>query len=235
MLISGIKNSYQNLNAYKKNQTRAKKNILNSPPAQTKATSIPAFNGFFFKKREPEKYQVNLIHNATKTKQPAIIEKTEDKYEVLFKLYVKEKEAGWLKMSKAECFVEDGYLISEPDNILPKITGFRTGTSGTFTGIDDSLLRCAIEESVKCGKLGALWVNAEVVKLFEVNMFTKKQNDTRKGIQYYCSRGFVHPYEPINKKLMKALEEDRLDDIKGEYRLLLPSETAQKILNEKPI
>lgn len=230
MLISGIKNSYQNLNAYKKNQTGMQKNVLIRNTKQTEMSKFPTFNGFFFKNREPVKKEVNLIHNKTQTIQPAIIERSENSEAIKFKLFVKDKEAGWLSMNNGECFVEDGYLISEPDNIIPRITGFRSGTSGTFSGIDDALLKCAIEESIKCGKMGALWVNAEIVKLFEVNMFTTKKNDTRKGIQYYCSRGFIHPYEPINKKLMKALDENRLDDIKGEYRLLLPSETAQKML-----
>ncbi len=171
---------------------------------------------------------VYLIDRKTGDNVKASLRKeTIGKYYSSFKIYTERKEAGYLEMENDALFSDDeGYVLTEGDNyvltkevdsILPKVLHLRSLRGDEYAGIGTALVNAAVQESLKKGKNGYLWLAAEKGYDYSSSLYRSGENP----IPFYYKLGFK-AVNPVTDEFIKhCLEQSKYNELPDSAILLL--------------
>ena len=106
---------------------------------------------------------------------------------LIYKIYAGRKELGYMDLDCSAIFPEDNnYVVTEPDNEIPEITHLRSLAGDKYYGIGTALVNAAMEESIKRGKNGALWLRSEKGYAHALSDYRANENP----LPFYYKLGF---------------------------------------------
>ncbi len=143
---------------------------------------------------------------------------------LFYKLMVNRKEAGYMNMNCDSVFPEDDYVLTEPDNNIPKILEIRSLMGETYSGIGTELIKEAVTVSRKRGKGGALWLHSSVGYGRDESRYRKNENP----IPFYYKMGFRSPDKVLHKQIKELIKSGNIKMLPSLAVMLLTSEAAEK-------
>ena len=144
---------------------------------------------------------------------------------VSYKVFVKNEEAGYMDMDLASVFPEDNnYVITEPDNVIPEIQHLRSLSGEKYAGIGTALVNAAVQESVKRGKGGCLWLTTERGYAWSLSRYRANENP----IPFYYKLGFKAVDAQTDKLINQCMEKTKYNMLPDSVLLLLTPEAIKK-------
>ena len=189
-----------------------------APLYALQANFMPAFGRFRKVKN------VVLMNRDTLMPQRAEIVRDRAGDFLFYKLMINRKEAGYMNMDCDSVFPEDDYVLTEPDNHIPKILEIRSLMGETYSGIGTELIKEAVEESRRRGKGGALWLHS-------VKGYGRTESEYRKNenpIPFYYKMGFIAPDKKVDKRIRENIKNNKFKALPNSAIMLLTSEAAKK-------
>lgn len=141
-----------------------------------------------------------------------------------YKIMVGRKEAGYMDMDTASFFPRSAFPQYNYLNEIPEVKHLRSLMGDRFYGIGTELINTAIEESIKKGKGGRLWLSAE--QGYASNYSTYRQDEN--PIPFYYKLGFRAIDDKYDKVIKDALEKQEYEKLPEEATLVL---SAQGLYN----
>jgi len=136
---------------------------------------------------------------------------------VSYKIFTGKEEAGYMDMEKEALFPEGDYVLTEPDNVIPKVSHLRSLLGDKYSGIGTSLINAAVKESLNSGKNGSLWLNAEKGYARGFSQYRSDENP----IPFYYKLGFRAVEPGVDKFIKKCLENSDYRNLPDSALLLL--------------
>ena len=144
---------------------------------------------------------------------------------VSYKIFVNRKEAGYMDMNCRSLFPEGDYVLTQPDNVIPKITHLRSILGERYSGIGTALVNAAVKESRKRGNDGCLFLTSEKGYARDLSDYRKNENP----IPFYYKLGFEAVDPKLDKFIKQCIAESKYDMLPDSALLLLtPEAIAQK-------
>ena len=144
---------------------------------------------------------------------------------VSYKIFVDGKEAGYMDMDCYSLFPEGDYVLTLPNNVIPKITHLRSLLGKKYEGIGTALVNAAVKESRKRGNEGCLFLTAEKGYARTFSDYRSDENP----IPFYYKLGFEAVNPQIDKLIKQCLSEAKYDLLPDSALLLLtPEAIAEK-------
>ncbi len=144
---------------------------------------------------------------------------------VSYKVFVKNEEAGYMDMNLSSVFPEDNnYVVTEPDNVIPEIQHLRSLSGEKYSGIGTALVNAAVQESVKRGKGGCLWLTTESGYAWSLSRYRANENP----IPFYYKLGFKAVDAKTDKFINQCLEKTKYNMLPDSVLLLLTPEAIKK-------
>lgn len=212
---------FQNINSCKQNvgktHTVAQNNSLNIneiPSSIIKANFVPNF-GTYRKVKN-----IQLINKDTeKTVNASLVKDTIGDYSS-YKIMIGKKEAGYMDMDcvseiPTSIFPQYKYL-----NEIPEVKHLRSVMGDKYYGIGTELINTAIEESIKKGKGGRLWLSA--VQGYGSGYSKHRENEN--PIPFYYKLGFRAIDDKKDKAITRALEDKDYGSLPEEATLILSAQ-----------
>ena len=224
MKINGISPSYQ-FNSQNRNKINANRrskyhtnNTFKSLPAEVLKANYAQNFGWY-----REVGDVELKDRETGKDVRGIIKKDSFLGSVVsYKVFVKNKEAGYIDVYFSSLFPDDEYLIPEPDDVIPHVKRLRSILGDKYEGIGSSLIALAVNESKKKGNKGALWLIAK--KGFD--SASSKYRSNENPIPFYYKLGFRSFNPEVDKYITECIAEKKYDKLPETAVLLLTSKAA---------
>ena len=202
-----------------KQQTQEKNEISVSeiPAYALKSNYCPSF-GRFRKTGE-----IVLIDKSTEKPVMASLYKEKTGDYISYKIYTGREEAGFMDMNCEALFPEGDYVLTEPDNSLPRVFHLRSVLGNKYSGIGTALINAAIEESYKAGKNGCLWLNSEKGYARGYSPYRSNENP----IPFYYKLGFRAVNPAVDELIQICIENSNYKSIPDSALLLLTPEAAK--------
>lgn len=138
----------------------------------------------------------------------------------IYKLMVGRKEAGFMDMDIGSVLPKKYCSSPQTDNNIPEVKHLRSLLGDKYSGIGTELINVAVEESIKKGKNGALWLNAETGY---ASMFSDYRSDEN-PIPFYYKLGFKSLDKDIDDLIKKSLEANDYENLPEDATLILSSQ-----------
>ena len=149
---------------------------------------------------------------------------------LLYNLYAKRKLAGFIRIDKHSDIPEDAYLLTNekpPFKTFPEITHLRTIEGEKYSKIGSAMINIAINESIKAGTQGALWLKTDKGYEKDASPYRSGENP----IPFYYKMGFrAIGYE--DQKIQEAIAKGDYDSLPNSTWLVMTPEAAQKFKAE---
>ncbi len=145
-----------------------------------------------------------------------------------YKIFVKGKEVGYMDLNCESLFPEDEFVVPEADNIFPEIQHLRSLSGDKYSGIGTALVKAAIDESIKRGKNGSVWLTSEQGYASSFSNYRKNENP----IPFYYKLGFKAINPKSDKYIQECLEKSRYNMLPESELLILTSDVVKAKANE---
>ncbi len=200
----------KNLAEYKKHEVPAVSNAK-IPLAALKSNFCLSFGKY---KKVGE---VVLVNKDTEKPVVASLRKEKIGDFISYKIFTGKEEAGYMDMDCDALFPEGDYVLTEPDNVIPEVSHLRSLLGDKYSGIGTSLINAAVKESLKAGKNGSLWLNAEKGYARGFSSYRSDENP----IPFYYKLGFRAVEPGVDKFIQKCLENSDYRNLPDSALLLL--------------
>ena len=183
-----------------------------------KANFIPSFNGY------KKIGTVQLKERDTDDNVTAVVKKERIGDFISLKLFVKNKEAGYLDMECDSVLPNSDYALDKPSNIIPQIHHIRSIQGDKYKGIGTALIKTAIQESWNNGGFGNLWLVTETGYAKGYSKYRSNENP----IPFYYKTGFESPDDTTDKLIKNCLEKQEYSKLPDSVLLMLTNEAKNK-------
>lgn len=139
-----------------------------------------------------------------------------------FRVLVNNEEVGFMALDCDAIFEENDFVLSEPDNNIPKVTMLRTLKGEQYAGIGSALLNVAVDESKKYGRKGALWLVAEEGYARTYSAYRRNESP----IPFYYKLGFKTLDKELHKMIKEGINSSNYNKLPRSVVLVLPSSKA---------
>ena len=187
-----------------------------------RANFIPSFDGY------KKVGTVQLKQRSTDNNVAAIVKKERIGDFISLKLYVKNKEAGFLDMKCDSVLPNNDYTLDKPSNIIPQILHLRSIQGDKYKGIGTALIKTAIQESWNNGGFGNLWLRTETGYAYSYSPYRSNENP----IPFYYKVGFESPDYSTNKLIKDCIEKKEHSKLPNSVLLMLTDEAKNKWTKE---
>ena len=184
-----------------------------------KANFIPSFGKF---KKVGE---VTILNCDTGRTVDATLQKESVGNYHRFKIVVNREEVGFMNIDCDAIFDENNYVLSEPNNNIPKVTQLRTLNGEKYAGIGSALLNLAVDESKKIGRKGALWLVSE--EGFARTYSAYRRNES--PIPFYYKLGFKALDKNVDNIIKEGINSSNYKKLPKSVVLVLPSSKANHL------
>ena len=140
-----------------------------------------------------------------------------------YKIFIKGKEAGYMDLNCESLFPEDKYVVPEADNVFPEIQHLRSLEGDKYSGIGTALVNAAIDESIKRGKNGSVWLTSEQGYASSFSDYRKNENP----IPFYYKLGFRTLNPNRDKYIQNCLRFSQYSMLPSSEVLILTSEAVK--------